>query len=774
MTTRPPAADTGLPSRGGGEVEVALHGSEPVDALDFGWIFDTDGRTVVGLYAANPTPDSFYIMVEPELDFDQRRLPSFRIDLAPGDPTKQRIRFPAARRIGTVVVDKRGVPEEVVPYGRLVIERVYTNPRRSSPVVLSVTHSQSGNNSQTHNHAMPAVVATNDLLVILHNTFHTFQEPVTHTTPADWSLETSAAAAGSGDDARCSIYTKDAVGDEDGTNVNVASSANDGFMGDVFRIEAGSWDGTLGSLDEFTPVTGGSGGLNLGVITAAGGAGNHLVIVMQGIADNVGTGGTPQPAGYTLGNDADLNGVEDGHLTTAYLILAGTDTENPAAFGRSFSGTAGVALGVLVREAAGGGAITPTGSVTPTGDPTLKLIRGVAGGTTPAGGVDLRVIKPFAGSATPAGARSQRAIKPVAGSTTPSGVLTRKTSKPLLGTITPTGNLIRLLHRAFTGTTTPVGVAVVFIKRVIALAGSITPTGARSQRALLRAGGSATPSGSVTRETHLEFDAETTPTGQIIRQIHHTTAGEVDPTGTITRDTAAHRAGSIGPTGVLTRALSRAVTGSTTPTGGLTRRILKRLAGAVTPSGELTIQVAGIIQRFFSGTITPAGTILRDISRRFTGQTTPTGHYGPQIVHTRLDGATTPTGTTNLIRRLARAFSGSATPIGVLTRRITIRTAGDATPTGSLTRAVSRAVTGSIIPAGAVAKTIRKALTGQISATASLVLELLETIAGAVVFRITHQGRTTTHVETADGGAIPHQGISTTPIPGPDTTGQTV
>ena len=109
-----------LPPRGGGEVDVALGGV--VDDLDYGWMFNTNTRAVVGLWAANPTEDSFYV----QLDVDGE---PFRIDLPPVS-SLQRLTLPATRRVAAVTVEKRTGPEEVVSYERLVIERVYTNPRR--------------------------------------------------------------------------------------------------------------------------------------------------------------------------------------------------------------------------------------------------------------------------------------------------------------------------------------------------------------------------------------------------------------------------------------------------------------------------------------------------------------------------------------------------------------------------------------------------------------------------------------------------------------------
>lgn len=106
------------------------------------------------------------------------------------------------------------------------------------PQVPSITPSVFSSFSTTHNVAMPATVGAGDGLICLLTTGN-----VTVTTPSGWELK------GSGLDltnnVKLSVYTKDAVGNEDGATVNFITGSSSLAAAQVYRIDANSWHGDI-------------------------------------------------------------------------------------------------------------------------------------------------------------------------------------------------------------------------------------------------------------------------------------------------------------------------------------------------------------------------------------------------------------------------------------------------------------------------------------------------------------------------------------------------
>src|SRR5688500_17791964 len=115
-------------------------------------------------------------------------------------------------------------------------------PSGASPVVLSVTASSFASDTTDHAVVLPATVEAGDLLIGIFAS----DGDATSTTPSGWtSLGTNA----SGTAVRLRFFVRRASGDEDGTTVNLQTSAAEQAAAQVYRIQAGTWrdSGTLAS-----------------------------------------------------------------------------------------------------------------------------------------------------------------------------------------------------------------------------------------------------------------------------------------------------------------------------------------------------------------------------------------------------------------------------------------------------------------------------------------------------------------------------------------------
>jgi len=106
------------------------------------------------------------------------------------------------------------------------------------PVVASITPSHFTTQVTTHNVLMPATVNAGDLLLMIVSA--TGSTSFTLTPPSGW---TAAGLGVSGTNFRSASYVKDAVGNEDGTTVNVATTQITRMEAQVYRITG--WSGDL-------------------------------------------------------------------------------------------------------------------------------------------------------------------------------------------------------------------------------------------------------------------------------------------------------------------------------------------------------------------------------------------------------------------------------------------------------------------------------------------------------------------------------------------------
>lgn len=109
----------------------------------------------------------------------------------------------------------------------------------SYPVVLSVTASELGAAAGTsHLVAMPATVSAGDLLIAL----LAIDGNPSATTPSGWTALANNAPAGNTNSGR--IFYKVAAGTEGGTTVDFVTASSVRLMGQVYRIQAGTYQAT--------------------------------------------------------------------------------------------------------------------------------------------------------------------------------------------------------------------------------------------------------------------------------------------------------------------------------------------------------------------------------------------------------------------------------------------------------------------------------------------------------------------------------------------------
>lgn len=187
--------------------------------------------------------------------------------------------------------------------------------------VDSVTATEFGTDATAHLVNMPAVVDSGDLLLMLFGA----DGNATHITPAGWALLGEQAHS---TNLRYSAFYKTAAGTEDGTTVDVVTSATEQASAHVLRIPANQWDSaTTPLIAEADNNTANADPPNLDL--SAWGAEGALRI-----ATYAGDGVTPTtvwPTGYVI-RDAvravDTNGVMLGLSYRSDMNTA----ENPAAF----------------------------------------------------------------------------------------------------------------------------------------------------------------------------------------------------------------------------------------------------------------------------------------------------------------------------------------------------------------------------------------------------------------------------------------------------------
>lgn len=195
--------------------------------------------------------------------------------------------------------------------------------------------------STDHNVVMPAVVGAGDLLVI---GFTSYNGPPT--TPSGWTQLHSTANSFN---IQQTVYAKKAIGNEDGTNVNIVTSSSMVGVAHLYHVPAAEWHGT--TMPEVgTASTGNSVSPNPPSLSPSWGAADTLWLVFTTAYGPAFPTVTAYPTSYTNGA-YDLQGTGNGATMLGSARRGNnTATEDPAAFTIS-PDTLWIAQTVAIRPA---------------------------------------------------------------------------------------------------------------------------------------------------------------------------------------------------------------------------------------------------------------------------------------------------------------------------------------------------------------------------------------------------------------------------------------
>ena len=198
------------------------------------------------------------------------------------------------------------------------------------PVVEALTPTTFDTDATAHLVAMPATVNADELLLML----FTADGNPTITTPSGWSI--IAAATAYGTSVTAIVYGKKAVGDEDGTTVDVVTSASEQAAAQVYRISG--WGGTLATdVVAGTPATGGNTNPDPPSASWTWGALDELIIASAHYSSAVTI--SAYPTNYTDGTFTTSGGGAAGGMVASArrALTAAASPENPGTFTTSGS-----------------------------------------------------------------------------------------------------------------------------------------------------------------------------------------------------------------------------------------------------------------------------------------------------------------------------------------------------------------------------------------------------------------------------------------------------
>lgn len=490
MTTRPPL------DQPQDEVFVGrIVPSQKDDDVDIGLVYDDVTGEIVGLYGHNNTEDTIHLSLGVGARVE-------RITLEPFTTMRQRANLPAGRRPSMRPATIADHPWQqaagwVAGFDSVTVERVYARPERNSPVVLSEAITEFvSSESTTHNVPMPATVNPGDLLDA--GSYITGSSTIS----ASGFTLTGSQANTSGDDTRLSLFAKNAVGNEDGTNVNFATSSSAFMYVTLRRIEEGSWSGDVADI-EAAFATGTSTTPNPPNLAPSGGSADYLWIAW-GCKDSSGTI-TSAPTNYTNL----ITGSGGANMGTARRTLEAS-SQDPGTFGGS-SSQPYIAATEAIPPASGAEPLELDGSISGAGTlaGTLGIRRVLAGSLAGAGVLagdliarraltgslagsgllagDMLRVRDLAGGVVGDGALAGTlaivVVHDLTGSLTGSGTLAgdltiftvHDLTGALVGTATLEGDMLRV--RDLTGQLVGNAVLAGDMVRVRSLTGSLTGTG---------------------------------------------------------------------------------------------------------------------------------------------------------------------------------------------------------------------------------------------------------------------------------------------------------
>lgn len=192
------------------------------------------------------------------------------------------------------------------------------------PSVTSITVTNFTSETTAHACNMPATVAAGDLLIIL---LSLGWGGGTRTEPSGWTTKFDTV---NGTDVAGCCYIKDAVGNEDGTTVDVVTSDGTAGVAQVFRIAAASWDGDIANVQVGTSATG-TGAPDCPAVTPSWGAADNLFIAV-GFQDNADDDATAAPTNYSNFQFNDEAHVGSGSSIETSRRELNSTTDNPGAY----------------------------------------------------------------------------------------------------------------------------------------------------------------------------------------------------------------------------------------------------------------------------------------------------------------------------------------------------------------------------------------------------------------------------------------------------------
>jgi hypothetical protein len=196
------------------------------------------------------------------------------------------------------------------------------------------------------------------------------------------------------------------------------------------------------------------------------------------------------------------------------------------------------------------------------------------------------------GAITAAGALAKSAARLLVGSSTTSGLARKDTSRRFDGTSTASATVARATSKQHAGTITPTGTLTAIKVALLAIAGSITASGALRKDTSKQHAGNSTAAGALRKDTARRFAgtiaaAGTLGTSVFTAGLSIAIAGVISATGALRQAVAITRAGSITPASTITRGSAKVITGTTTATGVARKSTSKPLVGSSAPAGAV-------------------------------------------------------------------------------------------------------------------------------------------------------------------------------------------
>lgn len=254
-------------------------------------------------------------------------------------------------------------------------------------------------------------------------------------------------------------------------------------------------------------------------------------------------------------------------------------------------------------------------------------------------------LRTYTGSITPAGVLSNKVLKNYSGSALSSGTVTKSSTHSFSGILTPSSFITKLVERLLDGSVVPTGLESFLLTRQLLLNGSIQPDGFVTYIAAFHLVGELSPSSEVTKDTSTIFSGSVAPSSTNLLSL-----GGVNSLGV---------GANVFPSGHVTFLITQNFSGSTTPAG------LNNDTGKISPNGTLVPSGSEslIALKILTSLVGPSGINHIHLSRSLVGLIVPTGSYHSTFVHL-MTGNVPNSGT--VVTKPLIVKAGSITPTSTL------------------------------------------------------------------------------------------------------------